>query len=179
MVNAGANVNVVEPILKNTPLSCALGTVNESRIEIANYLIDRGANVKEEIFFIFWISCINDDGTKNVAKEKAEYKLFLRMVNNGANILEKSRYYDGSILHVSASMDNLLTVKYLVENYNIDINILDNENRTELFYYDDVDTAKYLIEHGADKNIKDNNGKSAYEYALKNKNKDIAELLKD
>lgn len=178
LVDAGANVNVVEPITKGTPLSGALGNVNENRIEIANYLIDRGANVKEELFSIFWSSCLNNDGTKNIAKEKAEYELFLRMINNGAEIWNKSK--DGnSILHISASVDNLLVMNYLIENYNIDINLPNDVDRTALFFCNSIDTAKYLLKHGADKNRKDNNGKSAYEYALENGNKEIAELLKD
>jgi len=37
---------------------------------------------------------------------------------------------------------------------------------------------KFLLENGADKSIKDNDGKTAYDYAVENGNTELAELLK-
>ena len=41
-----------------------------------------------------------------------------------------------------------------------------------------VEDIKILLEHGADKSIVNNEGKTAYDYAVENDFTDIAELLK-
>ena len=42
-----------------------------------------------------------------------------------------------------------------------------------------IDIINLLLEHGADKSIKDSNGKTAYDYAIENGNIEFAKLLKD
>jgi len=177
LVDAGANVNVVEPISKSTPLSYALSSVKEERILIANLLIDRGADVKKEVANIFWSSNLNNDRTMNTIKEKEEFNLFVKMVEKGADL--SILYKDGNvILHIVASQDNLLVIKYLIEVANVNVNIRNNSNRTPIMFCNNVDSASYLLEQGADKTIKDKDGKTAYDYAVEHGFSELAELLK-
>jgi len=177
LVDAGANVNVVEPITKSTPLSSALSNIKEERIRIANLLIERGANVKTETFSIFWSSDLNDDGSINSSKEKDEFDLFVKMVEKGADpsILNRE---GSSILHIAVSQGNLLVIKYLIETANINVNIRNNSNRTPIMFCRNVDIASYLLEQGADKTIQDSVGKTAYDYAVENGLLNLAELLR-
>lgn len=85
LIDRGADVNAVEPMIKQMPLDFALKTINKSRIRIANTLLDNGAIFNDNIVDIFRTSNINEDGTKNTQKELEEHELFVRMVKLGAD----------------------------------------------------------------------------------------------
>ena len=67
----------------------------------------------------------------------------------------------------------------------MDINALSADGKTPLIVYSvskvndrKADDLVFLLENGADKTIKDNDGKTAYDYAVSNGNTELAELLK-
>lgn len=78
-------------------------------------------------------------------------------------------------------------ISYLLNHTDIDINVLVTKNgHTALIYticsiFNQPETklkmTKWLIEHGADVNIKDNNGKTAYDYAVDRGDEDLIVLL--
>jgi ankyrin repeat protein len=177
LINAGAKINTNEPIMKGTPLGVALSNINENRIAIANLLIDNGADVSDGISYVFRSTNLNKNGSKNIIKEKEEFDLFIKMVNKGASL--SIVYKEGNgILHISAMMDNLQVVKYLVQSQKKDVNMIDNSGRTPIFYCQDVDTARFLLENGSDKTLKDKHGKTAYDYAIADGKVELAKLLK-
>jgi FOG: Ankyrin repeat len=177
LVDAGADLEVVEPITKSTPLGNALCNKNANRFELANYLIDKGANAKEAINGIFWVKCLNSDGSIDEELEQSEYQLLLKVVDQGVDI-EKSWENGKSILHASASADNFLAVKYLVEEKKMDTDLIDYNNRTPLFFCNRLDIAQCLLMNGADKTRKDNKNMTAYDYALVKGNLELPKLLK-
>lgn len=71
--------------------------------------------------------------------------------------------YEGSnILHLGARSYNLELMKLLFK-YNGDINKQNNYGNTPLHQIKNMDMVKFLIEHGADPNIRNYKGKNARE----------------
>ena len=74
-------------------------------------------------------------------------------------------------------------IQYLVESgvYDIDA-VCGSEGETALICAakrdNGISAIKVLLDHGADKTIKDDNGKTAYDYAVENGNTELAEVLK-
>lgn len=74
-------------------------------------------------------------------------------------------------------------IQYLVESgvYDIDA-VCGSEGETALICAakrdNGISAIKVLLDHGADKTIKDDNGKTAYDYAVENGNTELAEVPK-
>lgn len=82
---------------------------------------------------------------------------------------------NGDLKKIKSMLNKEINIKTL-------INAVDKENNTALilaskFGYDEI--VKILIENGADINIKNNDGKTALDYAEENDYKNIIELLKN
>lgn len=98
------------------------------------------------------------------------------------------RQEDGSYLHYCYRMDesgNLWRkpkmIEYIVNCKLEDINTQDKEGRTVLSVAaekNEVEDCKLFLKLGADPTIKDNSGKTAYDYAMENGNTEVAELLR-
>jgi len=72
-------------------------------------------------------------------------------------------------------------IEYIVNCKLEDINTQDKEGRTVLGVAaekNEVEDCKLFLKLGADPSIKDNSGKTAYDYALENGNAEVAELLR-
>lgn len=54
-------------------------------------------------------------------------------------------------------------IQWLLNDKSIDVNAKDSDGDTPLHHCDDVDSAKMLIEAGADHSMKNNDGKTALE----------------
>ena len=175
LVEAGADVNFIEPTRKWTPIGAALSYRNVDRIKIANYLMDNGADVTDEIASIL-VGYRN--GSKETLKEQEEYDLFIRMINTGANLSPELGAGD-NLLRLAAKTDNLLIVKYLVEEKNMDVNINTYYGLTPLMECYHIDIVKYLLEKGANKDAKNDIGETAYDRAVKfGKGEEIINILK-
>lgn len=84
-------------------------------------------------------------------------------------------------MHYTVHCNSKLISENLINNYQLSIDKINENGQTPLMMgakNNAMDTVKLLLEHGADKSIKDNNGKTAYDLAVENGNMDIAELLK-
>lgn len=107
-------------------------------------------------------------------KEQVEY-----LVSKGANVTGKDVYSFG-VLHHAVVSGNYELVKWLLENTTVDINQLDQMNRSPLIYLLTNNTEinqcnermiSLLIDMGADLGSPDNTGRSAKKY--------LTQLLKD
>ena len=67
-----------------------------------------------------------------------------------------------SLVHAAASYNQLAVLRELVQKYNADVNILDEDGETPLFATEKVDVAKCLVEElGADTSIRNQDGQTA------------------
>lgn len=82
----------------------------------------------------------------------------------------------GTLLHVLVKSDKRELVKYVLENYSYNINALNDQGQTPLFFAQSPEVAKALIEHESDLSIKDKRGNNwisnpsleLIEYAVEN-----------
>ena len=67
-----------------------------------------------------------------------------------------------SLVHAAASYNQLPVLRHLVQKYNADVNILDEDGETPLFAAEKVEVAKCLVEElGADTTIQNGEGQTA------------------
>ncbi|TGJ80659.1 hypothetical protein E0Z10_g8095 [Xylaria hypoxylon] len=85
-----------------------------------------------------------------------------------------------SLIHAAASYNHLDLLRALVQEFNIDVNIRDEDEETALFVVETVDAAKVLVEElGAELTIKGSDGYSARQkITVDNEFPDVAEYLK-
>ncbi|KAK3672261.1 hypothetical protein LTR78_007801 [Recurvomyces mirabilis] len=68
-----------------------------------------------------------------------------------------------SLVHAAASYNHPDLLRTLMQTYNVDINILDEDGETALFNAETVDIVKLLIELGIDVNLRNSEGQTAEE----------------
>ena len=189
----GANVNKGNSLL--TPLRETIinGTSQpyDTTLDIANYLIDRGADVFyacsydeddtivetifDDLFSYSRAYASLSDWWSHV--EEKEYELFLRLVEMGVPV-ETSRFLQ------SASSERIKIMEYLIEEKGFDVNVIGGVGITALIsaarsYSPTVLSVEYLLSKGADKSIKDNEGKTALDWAIEKGHNEIIALLQD
>lgn len=99
------------------------------------------------------------------------------LLENGAKLINDNSGYD--VIHAAAQKDSLPFLKYLIENYSLDVNQVDAMWETNAaFYaaYANLANLKFLIEKGADYRIYDSEGFSILYYAG---NLEIFQYLED
>ena len=84
-------------------------------------------------------------------------------------------------LHYAAMWEDLEATKWLIEN-GADVNTTDAWGSTPLMnaVYNEagVETVELLLKNGANKSLKDSEGKTAYDYAVENRDAQLRDLLK-
>ena len=68
-----------------------------------------------------------------------------------------------TFLHAACGYGRVEVIQWLLTDKSIDVNAKDSDGDTPLHHCDDVDSAKMLIEAGADHSMKNNDGKTALE----------------
>lgn len=69
-----------------------------------------------------------------------------------------------SLVHAAVSYNQLDVLRELIQKYNVNVNILDEDGETPLFAAENTDVARVLVEEmGADWKIKNSEGKTAEE----------------
>ncbi len=106
--------------------------------------------------------------------------LFQQLVEEGTAIDEKDM--DGyTALHYAVTWEDLETAEYLIQS-GADVNTLDNWGSTPLmnavYNQASVEMVTLLLEYGADKTIMDSEGKTAYDYAVDNRDAELRNILK-
>ena len=179
----GADVNVCDPTFHSTPLLCALSSGSNERFQIAWLLIENGADINvvddRNKTALSSSVIITYKDTEKCRQEGLE--LFIYLVEHCDTDLIY-RYNTGkTLIECAGSFDNISAVEYLLENDYFGINDISEEGTTVLHVAakrGSVNVCRYLLEHDADKEIKDSEGMTAYDYALEKEQEQILELLK-
>jgi ankyrin repeat protein len=177
LVTKGANVNNLSP--GQTPLASILCTGHPERINIAYYLIENGADptitksqTDDVLSRVLRFSAVGSQ--KQI--EQFEFIMFL-FDNSYFNYLDSTE--DGLLIHSASVSNNVLMLEYMLEK-GIDVNTLGAYDRTPLIYsaiLGATEAAAYLLENGADKELKDKGGKTAFDVANERGYKDFIDLL--
>lgn len=181
LVENGADVNLEDNYTNQTPLLQVLSGVEKNRFSLAMYLIKNGADihaVREKYTSVFqetlYISSTDDEETIQQGFELFKYLM-------SQNVDMKVYMGKGNALTHSATFGNYNVVKYLVENEYFDVNSVSDAGNTALICAakgNEKEIVELLLELNADKSMKDNDGKTAYDHAVELGHTDIAELLR-
>ena len=109
------------------------------------------------------------------------------LLDKKADTINVLNIYGGNALIPACEKGHLETVRFLLENTDINVNHINKLSWTALLEVvilgndskNYVEIVKLLLKHGADKNIKDNNGNDALYYAKTKGFKNIEKLLTD
>lgn len=197
LLDAGADINRKTEYTE-TALGCVFGEdMRDTNLECVKILIDNGAKVNaadgnyltDAASLFPYVEADKVDYSewtfdKKLAKDSVEiYKIIER---NIVGELEENEAEND--LYDAVCSNNYLMVKYLLSsNKPIDLNRRDDfsDGRTVLFCLgitvcdeETVKIAELLIEEGADKSIKNDEGKTAYDAACQEKYKAISKELK-
>lgn len=185
LIENDADINNNKGTKSATPLIASLYGTNNTKYDIANFLIYSGADVtKKDFHGDSPLSLVFSDniGSKNnydINEENKQVELALLIISKGGNIFESGSR--GNLLFYASECNNLKMVKYLVEEEMVDINIIvDKYNYTALMYAvcnGNYETVEYLIENGANPNLKNKYNETVYDMAIKKGNLDILNLL--
>ena len=189
LVEKGADVNKGSNVVEAYPFTTVLsmGFLWDGE-DVVWLLIDNGADlavdsrdgtVPQAMFSLK----VNDD---DVEKQERTLALLTYLDEQGIPLKSSSEwrsYGINKLLGYAARCNQVLSCKYLLDNgyYEVD-EIVDRYGRTSLIIAAKEGShgaCKLLLEYGADKSIKDNEGKTAYDYAIENGYAEVAELLKD
>lgn len=180
LVEAGANINNTDVWDGHTPLMVALGQNNESRVLIAEYLINNGAdaaiisNDYSALDYAFTYNVVD----YSESTEILDFQLAMLLLNNGLSITDVRL---GNVIFIAAKNNNKLMVKYLIEDLNVNIDVIDptygNSSLIWVVKNNCYNVVKYLLDNGANLDIKNNNGKTALDIAIEKNNIDILNLF--
>ncbi len=189
LLNYGADVNLGEP----TPLTMALvRTSNVERFKIAELLINNGAKmviVSDGSWHNPLSSSLRLSDNASEDEKENSYVIFLSILQeyerNNLNIRNEKYNSGDNILTLAAREKNLLALQYLIENEYYSINDTNEYGRNAICSVafdswrnsDSRRITEYLLDLGADPYFQDSNGLSAYDYALKNKNDIMIDVL--
>ena len=169
LVEAGADINKVElRSAYETPLIAALSSCEKTRLEVAKYLVEEGADVNLKVHGntaleeVFSYNLIN----YNPNAELQDFEFALYLLEKGANI-ENVRY--GNLIFSAARNNNMMMVEYLLTEMSVDINIVDDTGNSVLMHavmFNSYRIVEYLLEKGASLDIVNNEGKTAFDLAV-------------
>lgn len=194
------NVQAVETLLENgadpnyflegrmSPLEAALwngpaGLIDEDSLTIVKRLVEAGCDVNlhaSDASIIETLSACVGSGEDAVREE-----IFLYLLDHGADREHNGYEY---IFHNVIRFGNVGLVRTMVEEYGFDINGVGYMGQTPLIlavYYSRYNSGvsataemiDVLLKMGADRNMADDEGKTAYDYAVEYGYTDIAQLL--
>ena len=184
LLECGADPNLEIDWPDSSPLLLALNSGKQDRFEIANDLLDYGANpivTNDAGEHPLWASIVllqNEIGSDS-EQESASLQLFIRMMSSIENVDYSSEA--DTLLGTAAAFENDAIFQYIIDNDVEDINKTSCIGRTALMSAAMNGKSRYckmLIERGANKAAVDNEGRTAYESALNNGYEECAEICK-
>ena len=132
------------------------------------HLIENGADINKETYYKHTplsILTLRYDGREE------GYNLFLYLLEKGAKI--DAGYKGHAIFGACSNINSFPMAKYLFENYEIDVNMRSRLISQHTLLMETVPPhgcspvmCQYLLDKGADKTLKDANGKTAYDLAV-------------
>jgi len=181
LLNNGADVNYVQGhIAPYSPLIMAISSGEDSNLEIVKLLIEKGADVNYSI---------NNkaDAIKTIVESNYEIAHSMEILKSlqaaGAEIHRE--YPSGNLLNIACYWKKTEIIQYLIKSKQFDVNAISSIGRTPLLDLctstkkGKIEDLKFLLDNGANKTIKDSDGKTAYDYAIEYGNVEFAELLKN
>ena len=182
LIENGADVNATD-IDNNTPLHIA--TQNHENIQIASLLIEYGANVNAknanaETPLHLAIENFNHNYSTH---ESINYHFVSLLIKNGANVNTKNKNGE-TPLHMALIVSNkpriIYGYEYILANDGVEYRIeyIQNQEFSDsVWNINDVLVIHLLIENGADKTIKNTEGKTPVQIAEKYAKDDILLIL--
>lgn len=181
LIENGADVNLKDNCLEQTPLIAAISRHNQNRFRITMYIIEKGGDIHcgngNSSVFYYALYIDKNDSEQNVAESVALIKYLLEN-----NVDPKMCMGNKNALTRAACCNNYGAVDFLIEEGYYCVDYRDEEDNTALTVaaqYDNVKTVEVLLKHGADTSICDATGKTAFDYAVGNGNKEIIRLLEE
>jgi len=180
LLEAGADVQVVDPYLHSTPLLYALSSDQPKRFELAMELIHRGADVghmddNRRVALNLAVHILETDPEETKEQSFELVKLLLEQTD-----LEKVIQSSASNpLREAAKYNNCTVIRYILEQGLIEID-LKTDGMTPLMIAvinKNVDASRVLLENKADVEAISDEGKTAYDYAKENEDKELQKLL--
>lgn len=193
LIENGADVN-----LKNkndfTALTLAMRhSENGMQNKLVTLLLDHGADVviptqmeDNPLCASVWI---DKDADKKEKEDSLAFFIYIteQYKKKGLRIQDDQIWQLDSILTYAAMENNLLVVQYLIENNYFspdDVNAAGMNAICRVTSYakkknDNIELIKYLLSVGSDPYLKDNKGKSAYDYAVEKNDTKVIELIEN
>lgn len=178
LIKNGAHLEA-ETDQKFTPLHVAAGYGFN---DIASFLLEKGANISAR-------SKYNGTPFKRAAVYNDDPHLLSIFLDNGADIntqftaeINDPEWIHGStLLHYAAALGKHRILRHLLK-HGANIDVVNKLRQTPLIFsikHKDYTSARILLIFGADKTIKDNNGDTVFEYAIRTQKEEFIELLKN
>lgn len=177
LVEEGADVNATSNRAPFSPLMFAVMSESEANLDIVQFLIQNGADVtyrkKDGKDALYQLAIARG----SVPHTEAILDL---LVQNGGKL--SYAYNRGTLLNEAAFAGNKKVISHLLTTYEMDCNVGASQ-RTALIHYclsyrPTIETIQLFLDCGADKTRIDEDGKTAYDYAVERGYTDVAELLK-
>ena len=173
-----AKVNIVSD--HYTPLMETAQSIKIERFEIANLLLDYGAD----------ISFVDKRGNTPVLQFNVNhnseddynsgYGLFLRFVSLDVIPNCSQQFTYGNFLLYAVTTNNVLIVDYLINSMNYDLHSIGKDGVSALIratQYNATLVVEYLVQEGVDSSYRDGLNKSAYDYAVEENYTEIMNIL--
>lgn len=186
LIEHGADVNCVDPTIHSTPLIMTLHSTNDNRFDIAEILIENGADIivnaddhgENVLSAATFLSPTPSDAEKEASLEMLQ-AILCEYIENDVSIKEIScNCYN--IYFRASSNGNLDAVKYLLDQSLFAVDETASDGSTALMYAvkaDKESVVQCLMERGANPYTMDDSENSAYDYAVKNDSQEIIRLL--
>lgn len=179
------NINLVSQYLKNgidinmqdnKKRTALMIATYDNNVKMVKLLVENGADVN-----------IQDENLNSPFLYAGARGLLdiLKLLYKKADTINVLNIYGGNALIPACEKGHLETVRFLLENTDINVNHVNRLSWTALLEvvilgndsYNYAEIVKLLLKHGADKNIKDNRGNDALYYAKTKGFKNIEKLL--
>ena len=180
LLDSGADINKRDNYNGMTPLLAALHGAKSNRFSLAMFLIENGADpfavMPTESPFEESILVLDSDNAQTI---KEGFELFKYLMEQKVSMdicIGKE-----NALTYAAHYSNYNVVEYLIEENYFDVDSKDSAGNTALIVAtknNETQIIQLLLQLGADKSIKDAEGKTAYDYAVELELVDFLEILK-
>lgn len=188
LIKYGADVNLTiddySPILY-----CVRGSDASNYDKIIDVLINNGANVsyktKNNLSVLDFL--LSGESNYNETYVNSQFEVFKKIIeidNTLAykELLRKESIGSGNYLHRAVYFNNDKIVDYLINKLNFNVDEINLNNETSLMIAakeNNIETVKCLLNNNANVTLKNNDQKTALDFARDNGNFEIVELLEN